>query len=155
VPNFDALDERIVELLTEDGRRPHDDIGKAVNLSRPAVHARVKRLREAGVIRGYSALVDWRALGRGLTTFISVRTGGVRCRDAADQILRLSEAVVVIEECHRVAGEWCLLLKVRAASTESLQVFIDQLREVPGVQATMSTIALSTLVDQGRQLKEV
>jgi Lrp/AsnC family transcriptional regulator, leucine-responsive regulatory protein len=152
---LDAVDKKIVDLLAKDGRRPHDDIGKAVNLSRPAVHARIKRLQEAGVIRGYSALVDWRALGRGLTTLIWVRTGGVPCLDAANQMLRLSGDVAVIEECHRVAGEWCLVLKVRAASTDRLQVFIDQLREVPGVQATMSTIVLSTLVDQGRPVKGV
>ena len=50
-----------------------------------------------------------------------------------------------VEECHRVTGDWCLLLKARAASPLALQELIDRVRAVPGVQATMTTLALSSL----------
>jgi Lrp/AsnC family leucine-responsive transcriptional regulator len=151
---MDAIDKQIVELLAVDSGQRHEDIAAAVNLSRPAVHARIKRLEACGVIRGYGASVDWQALGRGLTTFLWVRTRGSASLQAATAILGLRNSTIHVEECHRVTGEWCFLLKVRATSTEALQAFIDRVRDEGGVDATMSTIALSTVVEQGKLLKQ-
>ncbi len=150
---LDDVDRYIVSLLAANGRMSNEDLSRVVHLSRPAVHARVKRLQDAGIIEGYAALVDWRAMGFAVTAFLWVRTGGVRCADAAETILGVQADSAVVEECHRVAGEWCLLLKVRAVSVEHLQDLIDAVRDIRGVQATMSTIALSALWEQGRRKK--
>lgn len=148
---LDELDREIIRLLAANGRVTNEEVARAIHLSRPAVHARVKRLQEGGVIKGYSALVDWKATGLALTAYLWVRTGGVRCQDAAEAILRLEVENAVIEELHRVAGEWCMLLKARTASAEYLQDLVDAIRDLEGVQATMSTIVLSTLSEYGRQ----
>jgi Lrp/AsnC family transcriptional regulator, leucine-responsive regulatory protein len=107
------------------------------------VHDRLRRLETDGVIEGYGARVNWAALGYLLTAFVWVRTSGVRCQDAASDILRLRAEPALIEECHRVAGEWCLLLKVRARTPLELEGLIDQIRDRPGVIATMTTLAFS------------
>jgi Lrp/AsnC family leucine-responsive transcriptional regulator len=60
------VDRRIVELLTEDGRIRYTDLGRALGMSTSAVHQRVRRLEERGVVTGYTATVDHRALGREL-----------------------------------------------------------------------------------------
>lgn len=146
---MDAIDRKIVYLLSVDGRLSHEQIGRAVNLSRPAIHERVRRLEEQGIIRGYRAIVDWGALGQPITAFIWVRTAGVKCNETGQEILCLSCAEAVVEECHRVTGEWCMLLKVRVASPLALQDLIDRIRIVPGVKATLTNIALSTISEDG------
>lgn len=150
---MDAIDRKIVRLLRDDGRINHERLAREVRLSRPAVHERVKRLEGSGVIRGYEALVDWDAQGLPVTAFVWARTSGeARCRDVGPALMGISGDGAVVEECHSVTGEWCLLLKVRASSPTALQDLIDAARDAPGVEATMTTVALSTLVENGRPL---
>ena len=70
---MDELDRQIVQLLVKDGRMSYTDLGKATGLSTSAVHQRVRRLEQRGVIRGYAAVVDPEAVGLPLTAFISVK----------------------------------------------------------------------------------
>ncbi len=142
---MDDIDREVLRLLRANGRLSQEQIAREVSLSRPAVHERIKRLEERGIIQGYTALVNWAALDRPVTAFVWVRTSGMRCDDAAAEIIGLSDGEGFVEECHRVTGEWCLLLKTRVASPLSLQALLDRIREVQGVQNTMTTLALSTI----------
>jgi Lrp/AsnC family transcriptional regulator, leucine-responsive regulatory protein len=142
---MDAIDHAIVRLLERHGRLSQEQLARRVRLSRPAVHQRVKRLEAAGVLRGYRAVLDWAAVGLPLTAFVWVRTGGADCAGVGPALLALAGDDGFVEECHRVTGDWCLLLKVRAANPLALQELIDRARAVTGVQATMTTLALSSL----------
>lgn len=139
---MDATDIQIVRLLQRSGRLSHEQIAREVHLSRPAVHERVRRLEQEGVIRGYGADVDWDAIGFPLTAFIWASVS-LSCAPVAQAILALNTPNALVEECHRVTGEWCLLLKTRSASSLALQDLLDAIRLVPGVQNTMTIIALS------------
>ena len=141
---MDTTDIEIVRLLQKNGRMSHEQIAREVHLSRPAVHDRIKRLEQDNVIHGYEAQIDWDAIGLPLTAFIWVRTA-VSCLVAGQSILALTNRSAVVEECHRVAGEWCLLVKTRSASSLALQDLLDAITVVPGVQGTMTTVALSTV----------
>lgn len=152
---MDAIDREIVRLLRANGRINQENVAREVKLSRPAVHERLKRLEQSGVIRGYEALVDWGALGLPVAAFVWARTSGEkRCRDAGLALMGLSGEDFAVEECHSVTGEWCLLLKVRAASPSALQDLIDAARDTPGVEATMTTVALSTVGEHGHVFDE-
>lgn len=140
---MDEIDLQIIELLHAHGRLSREQIARDINLSRPAVHERVKRLEEEGVIRGYTALLNWSALGKPLTAFILVRTAGTNINDTGQAILSLGDKETVVEECYRVTGEWCMLVKAHVASPLALQDLIDRIREIPGMQGTMTTLALS------------
>jgi Lrp/AsnC family transcriptional regulator, leucine-responsive regulatory protein len=142
---MDAIDQAIIRLLERHGRLSQEQLARRVRLSRPAVHQRVKRLEAAGVLKGYRAVLDWAAVGLPLTAFVWVRTGGADCAGVGPALLALGTDHGFVEECHRVTGEWCLLLKARAASPLALQELIDRVRSVGGVQATMTTVALSSL----------
>ncbi|MGK7952237.1 MAG: Lrp/AsnC family transcriptional regulator [Xenococcaceae cyanobacterium] len=142
---MDAIDRQIIALLQANGRLTKEQIAKEVNLSRPAIHERLKRLEERKILRGYKALVDWSAIDLPLTAFISVGINLTPCQVIAKEILLIGDKTAFVEECHRVTGEWCLLIKVRAASTLALQDFLDCLRTVSGVTNTMTTIVLSTI----------
>lgn len=141
---MDRIDRQIVRILQSDGRASHERIAQEVNLSRPAVHDRIRRLEAAGVIRGYTAEVDWEALGLPVTAFIQARIVG-NCYPIAQRILGLVSEEAMVAACHRVAGDWCLLVETRAASPIALQGLLDQIRDIAGVQSTMTTIALSTV----------
>ncbi len=142
---MDAIDRHIVDLLATNGRLSHEQIARHVKLSRPAVHERIKRLEEQGIIHGYQARINWSALGQPLTAFIWVRAAGTQLNEVGQAMVRLNDPDAVVEECYRVTGEWCMLLKARLASPLALQQLIDRIREVPGVQGTMTTLALSAL----------
>jgi Lrp/AsnC family leucine-responsive transcriptional regulator len=142
---MDAIDHAIARLLERHGRLSQEQLARRVRLSRPAVHQRLKRLEAAGVLQGYRAVLDWAAVGLPLTAFVWVRTGGASCAGVGPALLELGGEDGFVEECHRVTGDWCLLLKVRAASPLALQELIDRARAVTGVQATMTTLALSSL----------
>ena len=151
---MDEIDHEIVRLLYANGRLNQERIGQEVKLSRPAVHERIRRLEEQGDIRGYKALVDWVALGQPVTAFVWVRTSGMKCRETGPVLMGLSCDGATVEECHSVTGEWCLLLKVRAASPSTLQDLIDEIRDAPGVAGTMTTVALSTIGEDRRVVGE-
>jgi Lrp/AsnC family leucine-responsive transcriptional regulator len=141
---LDDLDLALIAELRRNGRITHEELSRRVSLSRPAVVQRMKRLHDVGAIRGYTVQADWEMLGLPILAFIRVRTSG-HCREEAERIMNMSEPSVLVEECHRTTGEWCLLVKVRAKSSSALESLLDRMRDDTTVQATMTTLALSTL----------
>jgi Lrp/AsnC family leucine-responsive transcriptional regulator len=147
---LDDTDRRLLHALEQDGRLTFEELGRAVGLSRPAVHERVKRLVAQGVVRRFSALLDWDAVGLGVSAFLWIRTASESCAELAQTVPRLGSEDVRIEECHRVAGEWSLLVKVRTPSLPALLAFGDLVRAQTGVVATTTTVVLETISDDAR-----
>jgi len=119
---FDATDRRIIDELATDGRVSFAELGRRVNLSAPSVAERVQRLERRGVITGYRAEVDPRALGYPLTAI-------VRVKPAPGQLARIPELAAEIPEvgeCHRITGEDCFFLKVHLRSIEELGELLDR-----------------------------
>ena len=137
---MEDTDRAIVRLLSADGRMSYTDLAKATGLSTSAVHQRVRRLEERGVITGYAAVVDHDQLGLSLTAFISVIPFD---RAAPDDVPQRLEAVSEIEACYSVAGEESYILKVRVASPAALEDLLGRLRSVANV-STRTTVVLST-----------
>ena len=113
---MEQTDRRIVDLLRADGRMSFTDLGKQLGLSTSAVHQRVRRLEERGVLAGYAARVDHVALGNALTAFMSITPLDPAAPDDVPDRLR---GIPEIEECHSVAGDMSYVLKVRVASGRS------------------------------------
>jgi Lrp/AsnC family leucine-responsive transcriptional regulator len=134
------LDRRIVEQLSADGRMSYTDLGKALGMSTSAVHQRVRRLEQRGVLKGYTAQVDPVALGLPMTAFISVTPLDPAAPDDIPDRLRHLDAV---EECHSVAGDEHYILKVRTATPTDLEELIGTIRAVANV-STRTTVVLST-----------
>jgi Lrp/AsnC family transcriptional regulator, leucine-responsive regulatory protein len=133
-------DREIVRLLARDGRMSYTDLARATGLSTSAVHQRVRRLEQRGVIRGYTAVVAPDAIGLPLTAFISVTPlDPAAPDDAASRLAVLPE----IEACHSVAGEESYILKVRVASPGALEDLLARVRTAANVR-TRTTVVLST-----------
>lgn len=137
---METADRRIIDLLREDGRMSYTDLGRAVGLSTSAVHQRVRRLEERGVITGYSASVDASQLGAPLTAFVSVTPLDHRAPDDVPQRLRGIEG---IDACYSVAGDSNYLLRVRVATPQALEGLLASVRQQAEV-STRTTIVLST-----------
>jgi Lrp/AsnC family leucine-responsive transcriptional regulator len=136
----EEIDRQIVALLSRDGRMSFTDLGKQTGLSTSAVHQRVRRLEQRGVIRGYAAVVDPEALGLPLTAFVSVTPLDPAAEDDVPERLSVLDE---IEACHSVAGEENYILKVRVATPGSLEGLLARIRASASV-ATRTTIVLST-----------
>jgi Lrp/AsnC family leucine-responsive transcriptional regulator len=143
--DVDELDRKIVDVLVRNGRLSHEQIAKEVHLSRPAVFERIKRLEAKAVIRGYGARIDWEAVGLPLVALVWIRTSNLDCSNLGRQIAELKFEGGFLEELFRITGDWCMFAQYRLASPSALQRVIDRIRQVPGVQNTMTSIALSAL----------
>ena len=140
---MDAVDRQIVELLQENGRIPNAEIARRVGMAPSAVLERVRKLEDRGVVEGYTARVNARALGFGLTAFLFVRAEEPRgALETADRLATLPG----VQEVHHVAGEDCLLVKLRVADTDALgRLLRDEVGAIPTVRSTRTTIVLGTV----------
>ncbi|HET9984132.1 MAG TPA: Lrp/AsnC family transcriptional regulator [Longimicrobiales bacterium] len=145
---MDAIDRRILELLQENARLANAEIARRVGMAPSAVLERVRKLEERGVIEGYEARLGARTLGLGLVAFIFVRTEDTPGQPSTGEWLK---RIPEVQEIHHVAGEDCLLLKVRTADTEALgRLLRDRIGAVSTVRSTRTTIVLGTLKDTSR-----
>lgn len=142
---LDDKDRTLLGLLAEDASQSYADLGKLLNLSPPAVHERVKRLRQDGVIKGNVALLDGAKLGRPLLTFVHVDTTSWA---VTRHLLALKE-LPEVEEIHTVTGESAMLLKVRTRDTQALEDLLERIHSIEGFTGTRSYIALTTYLERG------
>ena len=146
---MDDVDLRIIELLEENGRLSHEEISKLLHISRPAVHQRVAKLEKNGVIKGYRGIIDWRKLEQKIKVMIFVKARCQNFKEIAGKIVDLRVPNVKILECQRLAGEWCMVLKVRVKVPEDLTHLIDEMVKHDEILETSTTFILSTMYEDG------
>ena len=144
---LDAKDRTLLGLLAEDATRSYAELGRAISLSPPAVHERVKRLRRDGAITGTVAKLDGPTVGRPLLAFVHVDTGGWGAKGAFLSMDKEPD----VEEVHTVTGDACILMKVRCADAQALEDLLARIYAIDGVRGTRSYIALSTYLERGPQ----
>lgn len=140
-PELDATDLEIVELLRADARRTLADVGERVSLSAPAVKRRVDRLERAGVIVGYTALVDHALLGRPLQAFTELRFAG---NLPVDQIAHIADGIPEVQTIFTTAGDPDALAWIRVRDVDDLKRVIDLLRRSGRVTGTKTLMVLGT-----------
>ena len=137
---MEKIDRQILRHLAEDGRMSYTDLGKATGLSTSAVHQRVKRLEQRGLILGYGATINHAEIGLPLTAFVAIRLIDPSLPDDYPERLRHFPE---IESCWSVAGEESYILKVRVATPSALEDLLARIRSAANV-STRTTIVLST-----------
>jgi Lrp/AsnC family leucine-responsive transcriptional regulator len=145
---IDDIDARILAILQENARTNNAEIARRLDMAASAIHERIRKLEERGVIGGYTARINPRALGLGLLAFVFVRT-----EERADQPATASRLLDVpeVQEIHHVAGEDCYLVKVRARDTEALgRLLSERFSSIPTVRSTRTTIVLNSVLDTDR-----
>src|SRR5581483_6121982 len=142
----DEIDRRIVAELQENGRLTMAELGRRVGLSAPAVTERLQRLERRGVIRGYHADVDPRALGLSLGAVIRIRPAPGQLRSVADAAVGTPEVV----ECTRITGEDCYIMRANVRDVEHLEHVIDRFAILG--QTTTSIVQSSPVPPRGLAL---
>ena len=118
---IDAVNLRVLEELQRDPRLTMSELGRRIGMSSPAVTERVRRLEEAGVIRGYSLDLNPVALGLPIAAYIRIRPNPGQL----PRIAELAQQIPEVVECHRVTGEDCFILKVYIPAIDQLDRLLD------------------------------
>ncbi|MBC7419199.1 MAG: Lrp/AsnC family transcriptional regulator [Bdellovibrio sp.] len=145
--SLDDVDRKILGLLKQNTRLSFADIGLKVHLSAPAVHARVKKLENQKVISRYTVDLNPDLVGSSLCAFIRIAKSRGTSTALADELQKIKQ----IEECHSVAGEDCLMIKLRVHSAIELSKILHRIREIEGVDRTVTAVVLETHFERGLQ----
>ncbi|WP_084864116.1 Lrp/AsnC family transcriptional regulator [Salibaculum halophilum] len=147
--SLDAFDRKILDVIAVDGRISVTELARRIGLSKSPTQARLKRLEETGVVRGYRALFDPIRLGRDHVAFVEVKLSDTREAALAafnDAVTRVPE----IEQCHLIAGAFDYLLKVRTASMGAYRmVLADSISTLPHVANTSTYVAMQAVTEEG------
>ena len=131
---LDEIDRRLLEELGSDGRLTMAELGRRISLSPPAVAERVQRLERTGVITGYHAAIDPKAIGYPIAAVVRVRPASRQLQ----RIPELARETPEVVECYRITGEDCFFLKLHLHSMDDLEEILD--RFVAYGQTTTSII---------------
>ena len=134
---LDQTDERILVALIADARVSVAELARSIGLSAPSISERIRRLEEAGVIRGYTVKVDPAALGLPLAAWLRIRPIPGQLKKVAEILQGLPEVV----ECDRVTGEDCFIARAHVRSVQALEDLID--RVIPYAMTNTSIIQSS------------
>jgi DNA-binding Lrp family transcriptional regulator len=134
---IDDTDRRILEALRADARASVRDVAARLHLSRASAYARLKRLQDTGVIRGFTTVVDPAALGLGLPAYVHVRIKQNSWKRFKDRVLALPEA----QHVALVAGDFDVTLLVRCRDAEHLRALVlEQIQGMPEVLGTQTVL---------------
>ena len=137
---LDKVDEKIIQMLQANARIPVKEIAKEVFLSSPAVSARIERLSQEGLIKGYHMTIDRRKLGYDVTAFVSLEMSPSQ----KSKFYPFIKACPNVLECNCVTGQYSQLIKVAFKSTTDLDSFIGSLQQFG---RTSTEIVFSTPVE--------
>ncbi len=147
--DLDEFDRKIIAALVEDGRMTVTGLARTVGLSKTPCQVRLKRLTEAGVIKGFRAIIDPAKLGMDHVAFAEVKLS-----DTREQALREFNAAVrripEVEECHMIASSFDYLLKVRTSDIRRYRTVLgEKISSLPHVASTSTYVAMETVLDAG------
>ena len=143
---IDDIDKKILSYLVKNARVPFLEIARECGISGAAIHQRVKKMEDAGIIEGSRFIVKPRALGLKICAFIGVTL------DNAHQyksVVKELEKIPEIIECHFITGHYAFLLKLRCNNHQHLMdVLINTLQNIPGIAKTESFISLDQIIEK-------
>ncbi len=147
---LDDKDLAILSYIQEDSQLTAKQIARKINAPLTTVFAKIKRMEDQGIIKGYRAILAPEKLGAGTSAFIfasvSYRSksdgASVSQRSVAEEIAKFAE----VQEVHIVTGDWDLLIKLQAASVDAIGKFVvDKLRLISGLEKTLTCMIFQTV----------
>jgi DNA-binding Lrp family transcriptional regulator len=140
---LDDLDKAILQLLQTAGRISNVELANQINLSPPAIHARLKRLEQRGYIRQYVALLDREKFGYDMLCFIEVSLQ-LHQSEQVENFRQIMQQMPEVLECHHVTGEYDYLLKIVVRNRAELERFVvKRLTPIPGIARIHTSLVLS------------
>ncbi|MEJ5292542.1 MAG: Lrp/AsnC family transcriptional regulator [Candidatus Methanosuratincola sp.] len=143
---YDETDLMILRELQEDAMTSYRDIAEKLNLSVGTVHNRIKRLKEAGLIRSFSAIVDAEKLGYGLTAIVLMQVEGERIVEVEER-LATSKSIIAVYD---TTGEFDIIAIGKFKNREDLNTFIKEVLKIQSIKRTVTSIALNVVKEDLR-----
>ena len=149
---IDKLDKKILGILSQNARIPFKDVAAECGVSRAAIHQRVQRLIEEGVITGSGFIVNPKSLGYSTCTYVGLNLErGSMYKKVVERLNHIQEVV----ECHFTTGPYTMLLKLYAKDNEQLMDLLNnQLQSIPGVVSTETLISLEQSIKREIPIKD-
>ena len=150
---LDEKDLAILTVIQENSQLTAKQISKKINAPLTTVFAKIKRMEDQGIIRGYRAVLAAEKLGAGTTAFIlasvsyRAKSDGISVsqRTVAKEIAKFAE----VQEVHIITGDWDLLVKLRAESVDAIGKFVvDKLRLINGLEKTLTCMVFETIKEK-------
>lgn len=146
--DLDGFDRKILDVIAVEGRISVTELAKRIGLSKSPTQARLRRLEETGVIRGYRALFDPIRLGRDHVTFVEVKLSDTR-ETALAAFNNAVTKIPEIEQCHLIAGAFDYLLKVRTSGMGDYRlVLAERISTLPHVSNTSTYVAMQAVKEE-------
>jgi len=145
----DDLDRRLIALLQSNARESTTNIAKKLGVARTTVHERIARLERDGLITGYSVVLSQNPAIERVQALVMLAVRQQQSRQVVDRLRSFPE----VKTCLTVNGEYDLFLIVETPRLEDLDVVLDEIAEIPGIERTASSIVLASKFD--RRFKEV
>jgi len=143
---MDGIDKEIIRSLMEDARVPLLQIAKKVGVSGTAIHQRIKKLEESGLLLGSKYVLNTKALGYKTLSFVGIYLD--RATNNSDTVRELKKIPEVLE-CHYTTGNWSILIKILCQDNEHLmQLLSKKIQSIPGVSRTETFISLEQQIDR-------
>ena len=141
--NLDSIDKKILRFLIQNARTPFLEIARECGISGAAIHQRIKKLEDMGVIQGSRMVVVPKSLGFDVCAFISIRVSDItRQQDTVELLKKIPEIV----ECHYITGSYNLMVKIYCLDNEHLmRTIFDNILRIPGVTNTQTYISLNEM----------
>ena len=147
---IDGIDKEILRELMEDARKPILQIANKIGISGAAIHQRLRKLEQAGVISGSKFVVDTKVLGYSTMAFVGIYLDKAMSNPEAVRELRKIPEVL---ECHYTTGNWSILIKVICKDNEHLmQLLNKKIQQIDGVSRTETFISLDQQIERQIQL---
>ncbi|WP_135820786.1 Lrp/AsnC family transcriptional regulator [Halostella litorea] len=138
---LDDTDREILRILQADARTPFSEVAREIEMSSATVHDRVSRMEEAGVIEGYHAEVDPRAVGLGISAVVGLRVEQGREQDTLERL----QEVEGVQEIHLTTGEWDVMARVYAEDADALrELMFERVARMDGFARSQTMVILGT-----------
>lgn len=149
---IDSIDQKILSFLIKNARMPFLEIARECGISGAAIHQRVRKMEEAGIIAGSHLVVKPKALGFDVCAFVEIQLSEPNIYSPAIEDLKKMTEVV---ECHFITGDMSLLLKIYCRDNDHLMsVLINTIQNIPGVSKTTTFISLDQPIERQVYLKD-
>ncbi|HID16837.1 TPA: Lrp/AsnC family transcriptional regulator [Candidatus Bathyarchaeota archaeon] len=138
MPDFDALDMKIIRALQADARKPFLRIAEEIGVNEATVRKRVQKLLREGIIQKFTVVLDYHKLGRAIKAFIGLRVQPARLREIVEHLSKHPDVQVL----YRTSGDTDIILEVIFEKIEDLNMFLETELKLEGILGTIVTIVI-------------
>ncbi len=139
---IDSLDRKIISILLKDARMPYVEVARLCRLTGPAIHQRVQKLKEFGIINGSQINISLSKLGHQTCAFIGIQVNLTSKNSHNDVFNRIKE-INEITECYHITGKHSLFVKIQTKNNETLKrIIVEEIQSIPEVVYTETFLSL-------------